>query len=78
MNKEQKDSVETFGKRLKKFHQSKHPIDGYDLCDHFFNLIHLLNPKVVEQMEHISELHLKNLNFPELRTEDRLEVSTNV
>ena len=78
MNKEQKDSVESFGKRLKKFHQSKHPIDGFDLCDDFCNLIDLLNPKVVEQMEHISELHLKNLNFPELRTEDRLGVSTNV
>jgi hypothetical protein len=54
MNKEQKNSIELLVKRLKKFHKSDNPGDGFLLYTGFRQLVDSLNPTLSKQMDEIS------------------------
>lgn len=51
MNKEQKNSIELLVKKLKKFHESDNPFDGFLLYNDFWSLVISLNPTVTKQMD---------------------------
>ena len=53
MNKEQKDSVKSFTKRLEKFHQSELPIDGFQLQLDLLPLLNILNPTIGLKMKEL-------------------------
>jgi len=55
MNEEQQNSIELLIKKLKKFHKSDNPFDGFLLYTDFGRLVVSLNPTLSKHMDEICD-----------------------